>query len=301
MSADYGNARVAAWRGRLLDLTAFQRLAESASPAVLLAALGRDPEWRTVVRDVASLGGDPAAAIDVAIERHRAARLRALPPMFDGRERPLVEALVLSLDGERVMALLRRRYAGESPDTIGPTIIPGALLDAELLGRIARAVPLASAAALLGWAGLVSAVDQRLLAGTIDGPWPQTEQVLVEVLDRGRLRRTAGRSADARYVRALIEREVADRRQAATELAASGVATAALVERTATLARLDDVAAAGWVEPLGIQPVAAYVAAVDAEAIRLRVVVARVVAGWTAAMARPYLTRERRSWLGSSS
>ena len=301
MSADYGNTRVAAWRSRLLDGSAFARLAESASPAVLLASLGRDPEWRNVVRDVAALGGDPAAAIDVAIERHRAARLGALPGMYDGRERPLVEALVLSLDAERVIALLRRRHAGESPDTIGATIIPGALLDAEFLGRLARAVAMGNAVALLGRAGLLSAADQRLLAGTIDGPWPRTEQILVEALDRTRLRRAVGRSTDARYVRELIERELFDRRQATAELAASGVATAALVERTSTLARLDDVAAAGRTEPLGIRPVAAYVAAVGAEAIRLRVVVARVVAGWTAAMARPYLTREGRSWLGSSS
>ncbi len=301
MSADYGNARVAAWRSRLLDASAITRLAESASPAVLLATLGRDPEWRVVVRDVAALGEDPAAAIDVAIERHRAARLGALPRLYDGVERRLVEALVTALDAERVIAILRRRHAGESAEAIGPTIIPGALLDAEALGRIARAVPLQAAVGLLGRAGLLSAADQRLVADAIEGPWPRAEQVLTEALDRGRLQRAAGRSASARFVRSLVTREIGDRRLATAELAASGPATAALVERTATLARLDEVAAGGRVEPLGMRPVAAYIAAVGAEAIRLRVAVARVVAGWTVAMARPYLEREGRSWLASSS
>ena len=301
MAADYGNARVAAWRSRLLDRGTLQRLAESSSPTVLLATLGRDPEWRTVVRDVASLGGDPAAAIDMAIERHRAARLAGLPAMYDGRERRLVEALVMSLDGERIVAILRRRRAGEAADAIGATIVPGALLDAASLGRIARAVSLSEVAGLIARAGLIPAAAQRPLAALLDGPGPRTELDLVQAFDRARLERAMGRSADARFVRDLISREVADRRSAATELAASGVAAAVLVERTSTLARLDDVAAGAREDPLGIRTVAAYVAAIGAQAIRLRVVVARVVAGWTAAMARPYLPREGRRWLVSSS
>jgi len=301
MAADYGNTRVAAWRSRLLDPGDFQRLAESSSPAVLLATLGRDPEWRTVVRDVASLGGDPAAAIGATIERHRAARLAALPAMYDGRERRLVEALVMSLDGERIVAILRRRRAGESADAIGATIVPGALLDAASLGQIARAVPLGKVVRLLARAGLIPTGAQRPLVALLDGPWPRTELELVEAFDRARLERATGRGADARFVRDLIAREIVDRRAATGELAASGVAAAVLVERTSTLSRLDEVAAGAREDPFGIRPVAAYVASIGAQAIRLRVVVARVVAGWTAAMARPYLPGETRPWRVSSS
>jgi hypothetical protein len=268
---------------------------------VLLATLGRDPEWRTVVRDVASLGGDPAAAIDVAIERHRSARLAGLPAMYDGRERRLVEALVMPLDGERVLAILRRRRAGESADLIGATIVAGALLDAARLGQIARAAPLSEAVRALARAGLIPIAAQRPLAAHLDGPWSRTEHELVEALDRARVERAAGRGADARFVQGLIAREIEDRQVAASELAASGVAAAVLVERTATLSRLDDVAAGARDDPLGMRPVAAYVAAIGAQAIRLRVAVARVVAGWTAALARPYLRRESRPWPVSSS
>jgi hypothetical protein len=61
------------------------------------------------------------------------------------------------------------------------------------------------------------------------------------------------------------------------------------LEREATLARLERVARAGPRDPLGISAVAGYVAALDAQAIRLRASLARVVAGWGPETARPYL------------
>ena len=51
---------------------------------------------------------------------------------------------------------------------------------------------------------------------------------------------------------------------------------------------------------LGIGAVIGYVAAVEAQAIRLRAMVARVRARWTAEDAAPYLARtERPAWLVS--
>ena len=68
---------------------------------------------------------------------------------------------------------------------------------------------------------------------------------------------------------------------------------AALAERALTLERLDGQARSGRRDPLGIGTVVGYVAAVEAQAIRLRAILARVRAGWPAAFTAPYLGRTR--------
>ena len=130
MAYDYGNARIAAMRGRLLDRAVISRLGESATPSVMVAQLDRDPDWAPIMRRIAPLGADPSVALETAIEYHRSARLGALPPFYDGRDRRFVEVLVMPLDAERAVGLLRRRRAGEPAESIASTTIPGALLDA---------------------------------------------------------------------------------------------------------------------------------------------------------------------------
>src|SRR5512143_4260873 len=106
---DYGNARVAALRGRLLDAVAFRRLADADSAGAFLAGLDRLDDWHAIRRETEPLFGEPQAAIEAAIERHRSARLGALAGWYEGPARRLVEALVMPLDGERITAILRRR------------------------------------------------------------------------------------------------------------------------------------------------------------------------------------------------
>ena len=62
---------------------------------------------------------------------------------------------------------------------------------------------------------------------------------------------------------------------------------ATIAERALTLERLDDEARFGRRDPLGVGTVIGYVAAVEAQAIRLRAILARVRAGWPAAFTNP--------------
>jgi vacuolar-type H+-ATPase subunit C/Vma6 len=291
VSRDYGNARIAARRARLLDPATLRHLAAAASPAEFVATLERHEDWRSIVRQVAALGAETSALVDGAIERHRSDRLAALPRLFEPPDRALVEALVLPLDASRALAVLRRRHAGESAESIGSTIVGGALLGPADLGRLARASSAADAVGVLVRAGVVdAAAAPRLVdaAGQPDG-WARFEERLGEAFEHARHGRARARGRDAGRVRGVLAGERATRAAVADALVVGGAAAAALVERTETLARLDALARDARRDPLGIGPVIAYAAAIEAQAIRLRAALARVCSGWTSELARPYL------------
>lgn len=289
---DYGNARIAACRSRLLDSEALHLLQAARTPPAMLAALERFDDWRPIVAEVLSLGVPPAQAIDAAIERHRSRRLAPLPSWYAPPVRGLVEALVLFLDGERLVAILRRRRAGEAPDRIGSSVAPGALLDAEAIGSLARAP---SPSAFLGRADearLLSPADGRAVAGAWDSGSPpeEVEAALVAALDTARRMRTVDAGEAGRRVAAIIDDEIATRDAAAAQAVSEGAAEAAMVERDATLARLDRLARLGRRDPLGIGVVAGYVAAIEAGTIRLRATLAGAVAGWPPGLVGEYFT-----------
>lgn len=289
---DYGNARVAALRGRLLDPAALHRLAEADSAGAFLALLERAEDWRPILRETAPLVVDPQGAVEASIERHRSARLGALVRFYPPPARRLVEALVLPLDRERIVALVRRRLAGEAPEVVGATIVGGALLDAAALGALVRAPTLVALVRAVGRAGLIPAGEAIALGRRVEQGIgrPELEARLVATFEQGRIERAGGSDPNAGAVRAILAREQAERRTVAAELAAAGPGAAALLERTLTLARLDELARTGRRDPLGIGPVAGYVAAVEAQAIRLRASLARVVAGWGHDLVGLYLT-----------
>jgi len=64
MGFDYGNARLASMRGRLLDRSAIARLGESATPSVMVAQLERVEDWAPILRQVAPLGTDATVALE---------------------------------------------------------------------------------------------------------------------------------------------------------------------------------------------------------------------------------------------
>lgn len=290
---EYGNARIAALRGRLLDGPTLRRLQEAESAAELLVLLERAEDWRPILREVAPLAADSQGAFEVSVERHRSARLGALPRWYPPPARDLVDALVLPLDAQRVVALLRRRRAGETPEAVGATIVGGALLGTAQLGAIARAPTFAAAVRQLARSGVLPADAVASLAELYEGAagaWEPLEAGLMAAFDRARLARAAGRGGDAARVRAIIAAERADREAVVGELRGEGASAAAHVERETTLARLDRFAAAGPRDPLGIGAVAGYVAAVEAQAIRLRAILARVAAGWSGQLVGTYMT-----------
>ncbi len=292
---DYGNARVAALRGRLLDGGTLRRLGESESAAAFLSLLERAEDWRTILRDVAALAADAQGALEASIERHRSARLGALPRWYPPPAKGLVEALVMPLDLERVVAVLRRRRAGETPEAVAATIVGGALLGPAQLGLLSRAQTLDGVLRQLARSGLIPAHDVAPIARALEQGvhWERLEAMLVEAFDRSRLARAEGGGHDADLVGALVAQEHRDRRAVAEELVNGGASAAALMERTATLARLDDMARTGRRDPLGISAVAGYVAAIEAQAIRLRAVLARVAAGWSGEFVGAYLSTGR--------
>jgi|GEM_PF-1400719 len=302
MGFDYGNARLASMRGRLLDRSAVARLGESATPSAMVAQLERAEDWAPILHRVAPLGTDATAALEAAIEFHRSARWGALPRFYEDGHRRLVEALVMPLDTERVLAVMRRRRAGEPADQVAATVIPGALLDAHSLALVARAPGRAAALRPLVDADVLDRGDaKRIASAEIRGLRSgDVEAMLQAAIDRSRLARVGGWGSDAAAVRRFIEHERADREAVVIELSEAGPGLATLLERSTRLARLDGLAALSRRDMLGIGVVAGYVAAVEAQGIRLRAMVARVRARWSAEDTAPYLARtEKPAWLAS--
>jgi vacuolar-type H+-ATPase subunit C/Vma6 len=292
---DYGNARVAALRGRLLDDDALRHLAEAGSPSAMLVQLERFHDWRATLRELGPLATRPRSAIELAIERHRSERLGTLPRLYGPPQRGLVEALVMPLDLERALEVLRRRRLGEGSEAVAETVSRGALLDERAVAALARAPNAGQAVRLLGRLRLIARERASALARAIerDGEWKALETGLLDATDAARETRATGAGADAVLVRAIVGAERDDRAAVAAELAAEGAADAADLERQRTLARLDRVAAHAHRDPLGIGAVAGYVAAIEAQAIRLRAVLARVADGWSRERAGAWLAAAR--------
>ncbi len=286
---DYGNARVAALRSRLLDALALVRLEECGSAGAFLSLLERAEDWRIVVREVGPLAADPGAAVELAIERHRTVRLGGLLGWYPPRTRRLIEALVLPLDLERLVAVLRRRRAGEDPERVAAGVVGGALLDSLALARIARAPSAGAALESAARAGLLERRDAAAATTALerDG-WAAFEAGLTAAVDRARRARAGGGGRDRAAVRAILAREAAIRARVVEELVAGGAASAASIEREETLARLDRLAREGPRDPLGIGVVAGYAAAVEAQAIRLRAALARASVGWSPRLVAAY-------------
>jgi vacuolar-type H+-ATPase subunit C/Vma6 len=280
---DYGNARIAARRSRLLDATAERRLFEAGSPAALLALLGGHDDWRPVVSDVVALSADPAAAVDAAVERFRSRRLSVLRTWYPEPARRLVDALVLPLDVERLFAVLRRRWGGEPAEAIGAAVAPGALLGTTAIGRMARAPSVEATLLVAAHGGVLDAQAARSIGrhAAAGMAAPTLEASVLAATDARRVELTRGRRPDARAVRSLVEGEMASRAEVAAVLAESGVTGASAVERTLVLGRLDRLAAIGRRDRLGIGAVAGYVGAVEAAAMRIRAILAGVAGGWS--------------------
>jgi hypothetical protein len=295
---DYGNARLAGLRGRLVDSACLRRLGQAAGPGEFVALLGQKPDWRSIGSSPGERGRDGRAAAEDLIERWRATRQRGLLRYYEPPIRRLVEALVMPLDAERVTAILRRRRAGTRGAAASGTVAPGALLDQGTLDRLARMPTDAAFLRALGGTGLLGPEAAAALAtlaeeaATSSEPEARaaaTEAGLRAAVDRARAARAQGRGPDAAFLRVLLAGEAADRDAVAAELAATGPAPAALLERGLLLKRWSALGRWAYRDPLGIGPVAAYVAAVEFSVVRLRAVLARVAGAWRDPDAAPYL------------
>ena len=297
---EYGNARVAALRGRLLDPGVLHQLAESESPAALLEHMARLDDWqpfaaalpaKTESPAAGAADTDPARAVLGAIERHRFARLGTLPRWYPPPARTLVEALVLPLDCERAVALLRLRIADVDPAVALDRAGAGAILDARRLAEIVRAPTLATSVRLLGEAGVIEVRTARRLAALRERgeAWATVEAGLADACFEARLARATGAGAAAAKVREVLAAEHAAAHAVMVELSEQGIESAAALERRSMLARLDQLARRARRDPLGIGVVVGYVAAVEAQAIRLRAILGRVAGRWSRAQTAGYM------------
>jgi vacuolar-type H+-ATPase subunit C/Vma6 len=287
---EYGNARVAARRSALLDAATIDALGGATSAAEVVGRLERQPGWSGLLRPVRQAAADPAVALGLAVERFRASELASLPTWYEGGARSLVEALVMDLDRERVIDLLRRRLAGETAEAIGPTLVRGALLDAAALAELSRRASVADLIRGLAAHALLEPADAKALTDAAAREAPAAlEGDLVDGWARARRRRARARGRNAALVRRLLAEEEGERREVREELRSGDAGGAALVERALRLGRLRRLARAGRRDELGIGAVAGYVAAVELQVLALRTVLARVAGGWPSSTARRFL------------
>ena len=289
---EYGNARVAALRARLLSPSQLHQLAEAESPTALLEQLAHLEEWRSFVAqgfpgassESADAGAtDPVAAAQTAVERHRSARLGALPRWYEPPARALVEALVLKLDAERTIDLLRLLVAGTDPEVALGRVGAGALLARRQLEEIARAPTLAASVRLLGHVGLIERRAAERLASLCDRgeAWAAVEAGLVDACWQARVERAIGEDPSSISVREVLAAERAVEHSVFVELSEQGIEAAASLERRFTLGRLDTLGRRARRDPLGVGVVAGYVAALEAQAIGLRAILSRVMGRWS--------------------
>ncbi|NJD29875.1 MAG: hypothetical protein FIA92_16480 [Chloroflexi bacterium] len=278
---EYGNARIAARRARLLGPETLARLAGAESADAMLVMLERLDDWRVILRELGTLVTPPRSGIELAVERHRSGSLASLPRLYPPPARALVEALVMPLDLQRILEVLRRRRGGEPPESIESTVGRGALLGDPEMGRLARAAT-SDIPRLLGAVGVLATTAAMQLAAAWNATTDSARQEadLQAAIDGARLER-AEWCRDGIVVARIIEAERAERASLAAELDVTGASAAAAAERMAVLARLDELAARAHRDPLGVGVVAGYVAAIEAQAIRLRAALAAASGGWS--------------------
>jgi hypothetical protein len=199
----------------------------------------------------------------------------------------------MGLDQERALSVLRRRRGDETAESIGATIVRGALLDSDALGRLARAPGSAQALDVLASSGLIDREERAALALALDDrSRPDAfEAAFVAACDRARSARARGRGPGPELVRWAMAWEWTDRSAMADELRQQGPLAAALAERTLALVRFDELARRGRRDPLGVGMVMGYIAAVEVQAIRLRAALARARAAWPMDALDPYRGR----------
>ncbi len=279
---DYGNARVAALRCHLLDGAALRALGEAESGDALVARLAAMEEWRPLLAAAPVSAPRPADIVDAAIERHRSGRLSSLLRWYGAPERRLVEAVVMSLDLERVLAVLRRRRArgaraaagmdGPDSGTDAWRPVPGALLDAGRLARLATSPGHGGPFRELARLDLLERRDAAALAEASERGVPpgELEASLHAAWDRARSARAVDARDDGELVRAELARERRDRAAVRDVLLGTGAADAAALERRLALERMERLARRARRQPLGIAPVLGYHAALEHQALLLR-------------------------------
>jgi V/A-type H+-transporting ATPase subunit C len=212
---DYGNARLRARKGSLLDRPAYTELSSLDAEGMLahLAAAAYRPEV-----EHATARGTGAAALRDAIRSHLARQLEQLRSFYSGRARVLVDVLLSRWDLHNLLTLLRGR-ATDAPweRTIAGVVAVGAF-DAAAAEEVARQPDLDRAVDLLATWRLPNPASARALVRAHrhylrTEELPELEHALVADHFARATETLRGVGPEAGPVRGEIEREV-DRRNA---------------------------------------------------------------------------------------
>jgi len=155
---DYPNARIRGLRGKLPRAEELDALAAQASLSDFAEALGRTDYALDLERAGEHLTG--LAAVEEALQRNLARRLQSLLVFFrpdrsstPSHARRLLGVLLSSHDVANLVALLRARAAGATPDDVRAALLTTGALDVEQLAALARAPTMdACVAQLQAWA-----------------------------------------------------------------------------------------------------------------------------------------------------
>lgn len=129
---DYGNARLRAMRGRLLDMGDYTALLSAGSLDGLLGVLHATPYEVDV--EAAMTRDRSLRAIDDAVRRNLARTFRAMRSFYDDEAGRRVELLVKRWDVRNLRTILRARSRLAPPDSVVAELVPaGDLSDAELM------------------------------------------------------------------------------------------------------------------------------------------------------------------------
>jgi len=278
MSADfvYGNTRLRARLGEILDLTELERLLTLDVDALQgeLSRTAYEPEIRAE-----SARHELPDSIHRAVTRHLARTLVEVRRFYDGTAAGVVDLLLGRWDLHNLLALVRAQARAASEEAAMAALIPLGGLDPASAAEIARQTePAAAVARIVAWR-----LPTPALAGALGGAWTAFERDedlgalearLATAAVEGSLERAEalGRAADP--LRALLARESDVRNLLAALRGAAGPGEPVDARRLV---------------PGGAIPIASLTTAAegeDAPAIARRLAVPAAAAPWRAALGR---------------
>ncbi len=179
---EYGNARVRARRGELLNLARYQELVILDTDR-LLAALSDTPYRPDVVTATPRYRG--TRLLYEALRANLARTLRELVTWYEGAAAAPVKLVVGRWDLRNVRAILRGQYARAGPDEIRAALVPAGALGEDVLGELAGQPGLRPTVELMvSWGVPTSTTAHAVSAGLRSFELSADLQALERALDR---------------------------------------------------------------------------------------------------------------------
>lgn len=166
---DYGNTRLRAQRGRLLDGADYRELFGAGTTERLLGALSATPYGPDVER--ALVRHDAFHQLDEAVRCHLARSLRAMRSFYEGEARAGVDLLLSRWDLRNVRSIIRLKVRPSAYEDAEPMLVTAGALDEPALAELTGQPSLRSLVELMvAWD-----VPSRPAARQVLREWPRYE------------------------------------------------------------------------------------------------------------------------------